>query len=113
MDEFEGTFEGLVDQMFQVIFDLLGTLNIEDDGQDAAETIHLTSRYCLLVLHLLLDQSQVPAHTAHTRVQFHAPIHLEQCILVGSHSHIHQGRVSGTQFLAEAVEEPIVGRQFS
>lgn len=113
MDELEGAFEWFFDEMFKVVLDLLGALDVEYDCEHAAEAVHLDGRGCLLVFHLFLDEPQIAAHAAHLRVQLHAAVHLEEGVLVGPHSHVDQGRVFWSQLLAKTVEEPVVGRKFA
>ena len=91
---------------------LLGTLDIEDMPKTTAQTVQIVIFDFLLILHQFLNQPQVAAHPTYIGIQLQVPVHLEDSVWVGSHSHVNQEGVLRVQLLAESVEEPVLRVQF-
>jgi hypothetical protein len=93
--------------------DLLGTLDIEEVVHDAGHAVDVLLLHHLFVLDHLLNESEVAADPAYFGVDPHVPVHLEDAVPVGFHSHVEEEGVPGFQFLAKPVEEPVVRVQFA
>jgi hypothetical protein len=113
MDELEDGLEGFVDEMCEVVLDLLRLLDVEDVDDEAAEAVQVLIFVHFLVFHFFGLQTHVPAHAADSGVSPHVVVHLVDGFGVGSEAHVEQDGVFWFQFVAETVEEPVVGGQLA
>jgi hypothetical protein len=93
--------------------DLLCSLHIEDISEETGKAIKIFILDFLLFTNQFLDEAKVAADSAHFGVRFHLSVHFENSVRVGSYAHVNEEGIFGVEFLAEAVEKPVMGVKFS
>jgi hypothetical protein len=110
VDEVEEGFEGFVQKMCEVIFDLLRALNVDEGVRDVGQPIDLIGLHLFILLRPLDLQTHIAADSSHFGVRLQMVIHRKDGLFLGPESHVQHYDVIWVQFLAESVEEPIVRR---
>ena len=113
MDEFKDGFEGFINEMGKMIFDLLCFLNIKEVQAKIAQPIQVFFFVHLLVFYFLCFQTHITADTSNVRASSHVVIHFVEGLRVGSKTHIKKYRVFGFELVADSVEEPVMGGEFT
>lgn len=119
MDEAESSLKALVHQMGEMILNLLSSLNISKFTDYSCQKVHILVFYLLLSFHFFDFETHIAANSSNTSsrtlpfISVEIAIHLHQGLLIRSKTHIQQNGKLRPEFLTEAIEEPVVGRQFS
>ena len=108
MNESKGSFEWFLHDMVIVRLDLLSPLNIKQVPQTTSQTVHLFTLHHFLILNQLLNQTEITTYCSHLGIQLHVPIHIEDCVRVGSHSHIQKKWKFRLKFLTKTIQKPIM-----
>lgn len=99
--------------MCKVILYLLGPLDIEKSTADVGQKIDLIFLDFFRLISFFDLETHIAADPSDLLVLFHISIHAQEGLFFWPEPHIEKNCVFGPEFLAEAVEEPVVGRKFA
>jgi hypothetical protein len=99
--------------MGKVVLDLLGTLDVHYEMRDIGQPVNLFRLGFILHFRALDFDTHVATYTSEFWIEFKMLVHGEYRVVLGFEPHIHKDHILRIQFLAETVEEPIMGGQFS
>lgn len=113
MYELEKRLKGLVQKVGEVVLDLLSTLNVHEFVRDTGETVEIFLIDILLLLVSLDFETHIAANATKILVLREVLVHRKDGVIFGLEPNIKQDYVLRVEFLAEPVEEPIVGGKLS
>ena len=113
VDKLEDGFKRFIDEMGKMVFDLLGFLDIEEIEAEMAQPVKIFFFVHLVIFNFLGFQTHVAADSTNVRSSPHVVVHFVEGLGVGSQPHVQQYWEFGFQLIADAIEEPVMGRQFS
>lgn len=96
-------------QMGEVVLKLLCPLDVDQLHGESSETVDGIFLDFLILVESLNPQTHVPADSPHRGIVLHVRAHPPQGIPLGHEAHIEEHCELWLEFLAEPIEEPIMG----
>jgi hypothetical protein len=113
MDETKRCLKRLIDQMSEVILNLLSSLDVNKFGCYICQKINVLIVHLFAGVYLFHFETHIATYSTNAGVFLHKLVHFYKSCALRLKAHIQKNGKLWPKFFTEAIEEPVVGRQFT
>lgn len=108
MNELEQGLEGLINQVSKMIFDLLGSLDINEVKEKSSDPVNFLQISLISVVKHLNSQIHVATDAPAFGILLHMIVHLVKTRFIWAQANVKKDCILSVYLPTEAIEEPIM-----